>query len=403
MEIGPIWRALSKNRAGFILIGLQIAVTMAIMVNAVAIMQERTREMGRPSGMDEANIFTLRSTGFVPDMDMRSLIEEDLHAIRSVPGVVDATASNSFPLRQGGSAMSFQVEPGQGEETTGAATYRTDEHALASFGLELVDGSNFAPNEVNWRPEDSNQWPGTVIVSEAFARAIFPGESGSPLGKTIYVEETQPLEIVGIVRTLQAPWKGWDEVEHAMLVPQRSDGRFQNYVIRTEPGMRDALMPQIETMLAESNRNRLIQSVRTMDEVRARSYMADEAMIKMLAFIVTLLIVITGLGIVGLASFNVSRRTRQIGIRRALGATRGEIVRHFQVENFLVTTLGILVGAMLAVALNMAMVNAFALTPLSWYLVPAAMLVLWLVGQAAVIGPAQRASRVSPAIATRSG
>ncbi|MGB5581216.1 MAG: FtsX-like permease family protein, partial [Woeseia sp.] len=103
------------------------------------------------------------------------------------------------------------------------------------------------------------------------------------------------------------------------------------------------------------------------------------------------------------ASFSVSRRTRQIGIRRALGATQPAILRHFMTENFIISSVGIVFGAILAVSLNMAMVQAFDLTPMAWYVIPAAMIVLWLVGQAAVAGPARRASRISPAIATRSG
>lgn len=187
-----------------------------------------------------------------------------------------------------------------------------------------------------------------------------------------------------------------------MLVPQRRDDDFVRYIIRTEPGFRDQLMPQIEELLATSNPDRIIQSVRTMDDVRKMAYLGEAAMIKLLSFVVALLTVITGLGIVGLASFNVSRRTRQIGIRRALGATRVSIVRHFMVENFLVSTIGVAMGGILAVALNMLLVEKFALEPMAWYVIPSAMVSLWLVGQAAVAGPARRASNVTPAIATRS-
>lgn len=403
MELGPIWRALTRNKAGSVLIGLQIAVTMAIMVNAVAIIQERTRDMGRPSGTDEANIFTLSSTAFVPDVDMRSLIDEDLAAIRELPGVVDAIATNSFPLRQGGSARRFQVEPGTGKETTTGAVYYSDEHAINAFGTNLVDGANFAPNQVLWAEENSSDWPATVIVTEAFAKSMFPDATGSYVGRTIFVDDTKPVQIIGIVDALQAPWRNWGELEHAVLVPQRRIGQFQSYVVRTEPGQRDRLLTEVEEMLATSNKNRIIQSVQTMEEVRRQSYLSDSAMIKMLGFIVTLLIVITGLGIVGLASFNVSRRTRQIGIRRALGATKTQVINHFQLENLLVSGAGIVLGAALAIALNLYMVNAFSLAPMAWYVVPAAMLAMWLVGQLAVLGPARRASRISPAIATRSG
>jgi putative ABC transport system permease protein len=403
MEFGPIWRSLKRNKAGYILIATQIAVTMAIMINSIAIMQQRGQDIARPSGTDEANIFTFTSTAFVPETDMRSLIEEDLDTIRRLPGVVDVVATNSFPLRQGGSASGFALEPGAGKDSVSAAYYLVDEHGVAAFGVNVIDGANFAPNEVIWAAEDSNDWPGTAIVSQAFAKAMFPEEKGSYVGKTMFFDEVRPVQIVGVVERLQAPWKGWEEFEYAMLVPMRRDVDYQNYVVRTEPGLRDTLMPQVEEMLSQSNKNRIIQNVRTMDEVRTLSYLGDSAMIKMLTFIVTLLLVITGLGIVGLASFNVSRRTRQIGIRRALGATKTQVVRYFQVENFLVSGLGITVGAILAVALNFMLVSNFSLRPLSWYVVPVAMLVMWSVGQLAVIGPARRASRVSPAIATRSG
>jgi putative ABC transport system permease protein len=161
-------------------------------------------------------------------------------------------------------------------------------------------------------------------------------------------------------------------------------------------------MPQVEEMLAGSNPDRIVRSMSTMTETRARSYLEDSAMIKLLVFIVSLLTAITGLGIVGLASFNVARRTRQIGTRRALGASRPAILRYFLLENFLVSSVGIVSGAILAVGLNIWMVQMFDLTPVAWYIIPAAMIALWLVGQAAVLGPARRASLVPPAVATRS-
>lgn len=403
MELGPIWRALLKNKAGYILIALQIAVTMAIMVNSVAIIQQRINDMGRPSGTDEENIFTLGSTAFVPDTDMRSLIDEDLALIRGTPGVVAAIATNSFPLRQGGWSMFLQNEAGAGKPGTGTAIYFSDEHAINAFGTNLVEGKNFAPNQVSWNNREEHTWPPMGIVTRALAETMFPDEQGSVIGKTVYINDNDPVTIIGVVDRLQAPWKGWEQVEQSMLVPQRRDGEFQRYVIRTEPGYRDELMPQIEEALAQSNKNRIIQGVRTMTEVRNRSYLADVAMVKMLTFMIVLLTAITGFGIVGLASFSVSRRTRQIGIRRALGATQPAILRYFMTENFIISSVGIVLGAILAVSLNMFMVEAFALKPMAWYVIPAAMIVLWLVGQAAVAGPARRASRISPAIATRSG
>jgi putative ABC transport system permease protein len=405
MDIGPIWRAMLKNKAGFILIALQIAVTMTIMVNAFAIIQERTRNAARASGLDEANTFAFASASFAEyDREgLKSLIDEDLALIRGLPGVINAVGTNSFPLRQGGWSMGLQLEPGnQSTDSVGAAIYFVDEHGVDTFASNIIDGKNFTPNQVAWSIEDDDTWPAHGIITEALGKDLFPDEEGSYVGKTFYVNDNDPVNIVGVVETLQAPWPGWGGVEKSMLVPQRRISEFQRYVVRAEPGYRDELMPQIEQLLSNSNAERIVRDMTIMEDVRESAYLDDSALVKILSFIVGMLTIITGLGIVGLASFNVSRRTRQIGIRRALGATKPAIVSYFMVENFLVSSVGVVVGGILSVALNVAMVEAFALEPLAWYVIPLAMIILWIVGQAAVAGPARRASNITPAIATRS-
>lgn len=405
MDIGPIWRAMLKNKAGFILIALQIAVTMTIMVNAFAIMQERANNAGRDSGMDEANTFALASAYF-DDYDydvMKALIDEDLALIRGLPGVRNAVATNSFPLRQGGWSMSLQLEPGtQTTDAVGTAIYFVDEHGVDTFDVTVIEGKNFAPEQVSWKILDDNTWPAYGLITEALAKEIFPDEPGSVVGKTVYINDNDPVSIIGVIDRLQAPWESWTGVERTMLVPQRRTSEFQRYLIRAEPGYRDVLMPQVEELLSNSNKDRIIRDVTTMEQVRKLAYLGDTALIKILTFVVILLTIITGLGIVGLASFNVSRRTRQIGIRRALGATKSAIVRYFMVENLIVSGIGLAFGGVLSVALNMMMVEAFAIEPLAWYVIPLAMLALLIVGQAAVAGPARRASNIAPAIATRS-
>ena len=404
MEIGPIWRVLMRNKSSYILIALQIAVTMALMVNAIAIIQERTRLKGRPSGVDEEGIFQLYSTTFAQDLDFQSLVAEDLDAIRNHPGVVDAVLTNSMPLRQGGWSQGLKVEPGEENEDTGVAIYFVDEHGVNTFGVELVAGRVFSSTDVSWfNPDAGPKWPGSVIVTRAMATELFPDFSAAEVvGQVAYIENDIPLTIVGVMDRMQAPWKGWNGVERAMLVPMKRGDGFARYVVRAEPGYRDEVMPQIEELLAGRDTGRIVEGMQTMTDVRSDAYQQDSAMIKLLLFIVCLLTAITSLGIVGLASFSVARRTRQIGTRRALGATRHAILRYFMLENFLISSVGVVVGAVLAVGLNIWMVEVFNLTPIAWYIIPAAMLVLWLVGQLAVYGPARRASLVSPASATRS-
>ena len=114
------------------------------------------------------------------------------------------------------------------------------------------------------------------------------------------------------------------------------------------------------------------------------------------------LLLVTALGIIGLASFWVQQRRRQIGIRRALGATRGDILRYFQTENFLIVTGGIVLGMALAFGLNLMLMKLYELPRLPLYYLPIGALVLWGLGQLAVLAPALRAAAVPPVVATRS-
>ncbi|HEY5567314.1 MAG TPA: FtsX-like permease family protein, partial [Gammaproteobacteria bacterium] len=231
---------------------------------------------------------------------------------------------------------------------------------------------------------------------------LFPDDPTFGVGKTVYIADTEPMTIVGVVDRLQSPWSGWTEaVERAMLVPEHLVNDSTAYLIRAEPGQRDSLMPRIETLLADSEDGRIIRDIRTMEETRQSSYEVNRALINILTFTVVILVAITTLGVAGLTSFNVTRRTKQIGTRRALGATRTAILRYFLAENFLFTAIGVTLGALLAVGINVLLVEVFSIPRFSWYLLPTAMLTLLAIGQLAVLVPARRAASVPPAIATR--
>lgn len=401
MEFGPIWRAMTRNKIGAILIALQIAVTMAIMVNAISIMQEKSRLMNRVSGLDEHNLFSIVSIGFAPGFNERVTIEEDLAALRALPGVVNAIQTNATPLSGSGWGMNLQTEPGEGLDGTGVGLYFVDEHGVDTLGVNLIAGENFSETDITWRGLSSNNWPDKAIITRATAESLFPDDWESALGQTVYIDDDAPLTITGILEKMQGSWPSWEGFERVMLSPNHTlfDGTF--YLIRTEPGMRDKLMPQVEELLAASNKDRIVRSMRSMDETRERIYRSESSMIKILTFTIVLLIAVTSLGIVGLASFSVNRRTKQIGTRRALGASKVAVLRYFMTENFIISLIGVLIGAALTIGLNIVMIESFSLTRIAWYLVPVAMLLMLGIGQAAVFGPARKASAVPPAVATR--
>jgi putative ABC transport system permease protein len=140
----------------------------------------------------------------------------------------------------------------------------------------------------------------------------------------------------------------------------------------------------------------------TLGDLRHRYFRNDRAMAGMLVGVIAALLLVTALGIVGLASFWVAQRRKQIGVRRALGATRSDILRYFQTENFLIVSFGIGLGMVLAFGLNLALMSHYELPRLPLYYLPIGALSLWVLGQLAVLAPALRAAAVPPVVATRS-
>lgn len=401
-EIGPIFRAMLRNKVGAILIALQIAVTMTIIVNSVYIIVERSKEMQRESGVDEENSFFLTSVGFAENFNVPITVEEDMNVLRGLPGIVDAIQINAVPNSGSGWSMGLKTQPGAEFDGVGTAVYMVDEHGINALDVEIIAGENFAPTDISLREVGQVDWPDKTILTKAMAENLFPDIGYQQVvGKTVYINDTDPMIVVGIIDQLQAPWVGWNNLENVMLSPERMDFKGSRYFIRTEPGQRDAIMKQVEELLANSNKGRLIRGMRSLEEARERSYRGHTAMIKILSTVMVILTIVTALGIVGLASFSVNQRKKQIGTRRALGASQAAIVRYFMLENFLISSMGVVLGAVLTIGLNIILVNTFGLDRIDWFYVPIGMLVLWIVGQGAVFGPAKKAANIPPALATR--
>jgi putative ABC transport system permease protein len=412
MEIRPIISALMRSKVALILIGLQIALTLAIVCNALFIISQRIETMGRPSGMNEADTFMITSNGFGANFDTKNAFVEDLALIRNLPGVVDASPINTVPMSDGGWSEAINMAPGQKVATTGAAIYFVDEHGINTYDVHLVAGRNFKPEEITTRDRASVDWPPGIIITKAMADRLYPGQDA--VGKQLYLadpDKSKPQTVIGVIDHLQVPWpRGFSfngdraAVNYSVLVPQMTAyGSSTRYLIRTEPGRRDELMKTVETKLIDSNHNRIVRSLKSMQAIRADCYVEDRAMMIILGTVIFCLLTITALGIVGLASFWVTPRTRLFGPGRARGAPRGSILRYFLTENFLITTGGLMLGAILTYGFSfwlMAHVSEAKLLP--WGYLPVGFVVLWLLGQLAVLGPATRAAQVPPAIATRS-
>ncbi len=409
MQIKPILSAMRHHKAGVLLIALQIALTLAIVCNALFIIQQRLAHLSEPTGIDETSVFVISNqwAGQSSESQVDAQIQADMTALRQLPSVRDASPSDSYPLRGTGWDDYIMLTPEQTEKTTDADVYLGDEHLLDTLGVKLIAGRNFRMGEVGRLGARQNVASPIVIVTKALADRLYP--DGSALGKSFYEMSKTPSTIVGIVELLQnqsvRTWKTAYAYQ-SVIRPLREvnlGGTF--YIVRAKPGQLAAAMREVPKALYAQSRLRIIDSKDgelSFAEVRRRIYETDRGMAIMMGIICVVLLAITAAGIVGLTSFWVGQRRRQIGVRRALGATRADILSYFLTENLLITVGGVLVGIVLAIGINLWMVTQFEMARLSPIYVLIGVVVLLLLGQGAVLAPARRASNVPPVEATRS-
>jgi putative ABC transport system permease protein len=396
--------AIYRKKAGAVLIAVQIAVTLAILSNALALIVDRLSWSARSTGIDEGNIFFVYTTTVDKSADLAALQSADLALLRSIPGVANAYATNSYPLEGGGFSMDVSLTRDQKTPSAHISYYFGDEQALNTLGVKLLAGRNFTASDVVDRGGGgAAPTAAGIIVTRTLAQRLFP--AGDALGKSIYVDTDNPVPIIGIMDRLLGPFvaaTGFNSTftENTALAPFRPIGESVTYAIRVNPGKIHEVMQAVASQLAAINGVRIIDAT-SMTEVRAKAYRSNRGLILLLAAIALILVAVTAFGMVGLTSYWVAQRRRQIGIRRALGANSAAILRLFQKENLVIASSGSITGMLLAVALNLWLVNRFEMIRLGYGYVIGSGIAMLLLGQAAVLWPALRAAQISPALAIR--
>ena len=409
MEIRPILSTLMRHKTAATLIVLEIALTCAIICNALFMIGERITQVNEASGLAENELVRVQLIPIGNDENAAAQTRSDLAALRARPGVTAATVLNQVPFVNSSWNSGVRLKDDQTQSTMNATTYMAENQFIKTLGLKLVAGRDFLPDEF-LEFEAVNNGGASVsipatIITRVMADRLFPGED--PIGKTFYSWGDAPIRVVGVVEHLVRPSMqgGPSQREYSMVFPIRpSYDVGGNYVIRTSPERRDEVLKASVELLRKNGPTRIIldDNTKTIEQLRSEFYQAPRSMAWLLGAVCLALLFVTALGIVGLASFWVQQRTKQIGVRRALGATRGQILRYFQTENFLLATIGIVLGMLLAYGINQLLMGKYELPRLPLYYLPLGAVALWLLGQVAVFGPARKAASVPPAVATRS-
>ncbi|MBS0381545.1 MAG: ABC transporter permease [Proteobacteria bacterium] len=404
MQIQPILAALKKHKIPAFLIVLEIALACAVLCNTVFMIGQRISEIHLPNAIDEAGVSVINVNGIDPKT-ANADIPRDLDALRQIPGVTAAAAFNMFPLGNNSWNTDVGTSPDSlfAKDSPNIAEYMFTKGGPEAIGMRLLEGRFFTDEEYAGSKLGDNYLPTShvVVVTQSLAQRLWPGESA--LGKRVWIGQQQNYTVVGVVANVLRPGQNGGGIGHfywAMFLPVSPAAGIQNYVVRSAPQARDRVLRDSVAKLEALSPSVVVKG-QAFTEIRNKFFADARSMVWMLVLVCVVMLAVTAFGIVGLTSFWVGQRRRQIGIRRAVGATRAHILQYFQTENFLLSTAGVVIGMVLAFGINLYLMQHYQLNRLPWYYLPASAIALWLLGQLAVLGPALRAANVPPVVATR--
>jgi putative ABC transport system permease protein len=402
MQIKPILAALRKHRLATLLIAMEIALACAVLCNACFLIATRVGAMKLHSGVDEAELAQIKLD--CDDCNGSDLNARVLAGLGKLPGVRSVSVINAVPFGDHAGTAGITLDAA-GQRFGGVVDfYVAGPGSFQALGLKLVAGPLPAPDDYQpvdgFVPANAPVW-----VTRALADHLWPG--ASPLGKEFWMDHFR-FRVAGVLAHLARPGGGEGGPatrEWSVFVPALPGKDLSGvYLLRAEPGRLTQVLREARAAAARLAPEAVLdqQASRSIGELREAYFQADRAMAGILVGVIVALLLVTALGIVGLASFWVGQRRKQIGVRRALGATRVDILRYFQIENFLIVGFGIALGMLLAYALNVSLMKFYELPRLPLFYLPVGALALWALGQLAVLAPALRAAAVPPVVATRS-
>lgn len=401
--MGPIFRSLMKSRLGAALIVLQIAMTVAVLANVVSIVKERLVYINTPSGLDEKQIAGFDASALDFKSDPMQRIEAERAVLADLPGIEALSFINSLPLSGGGWSLGIQADLSPKAKNIGVALYMGPQDLRQALGVELLEGRDFDAREITSISTGPIE-PKVVMLTESVARELFPNKSA--IGGRVTLRDgadTLGSEVIGVVKDFARPWVSTENPYRNVLVPFVWGGGSYNVLIRAKAGTDvSAVTTEARNRLANAFRQSVYsEKIQVISELRDEAYSSDFTLTVLISSFAVLLLGVTVLGMIGLASFWVNQRTRTIGVRRALGARKVDIERYFRLENLLLTGLGSGLGLLLAYALNYFLSQHANMAMLPLWPALVGVLVLVLIGQLAVTRPARAASLIPPALATR--
>jgi putative ABC transport system permease protein len=386
------------------LVVLEVALALLLLTGSGLLLKSfarlRTVELGFKSDRLLTMSLRLASSGYKDPVQRVNYFQQTLASLQRLPGVQAAGICFSLPMTGDGATDPVWIEgrpvPSKGEEPVLRGGSVSADY-FKTMGIQFRQGRTFTEDEV---------WQGraVIIVNEAFARRFFPGEDA--IGKRIKAGYGSPpySTIVGVVTNHIQPGidnRIWEEMFYPYVNTADPPLSQMNLVVRTlgDPG---SISSAIVNELRRTDRQLAITRIRTMDDLRASALNSDRFNLSLLGSFALLALLLAALGIYGVITYTTAQRTREFGIRMALGAQTGAVLKLVAKEGMKLTLIGMALGLLASFALTRLMKSLlFEVSATDPSTLSVVVLVLVGVALLACYFPARRATKVDPLVALR--
>jgi predicted permease len=394
-----------RARAG--LVSSEIALALILMIGAGLMIESFRRVSAVDPGFDANGLITMRlapSPNRYDSLDRRNAFyHRVVDRVREIPGLKSVAAIDGLPFSDGGFDNSFSIDgrpdPPAGEYLK-ADIRRIDPGYFATMGISLVEGRTFTV-------ADRTDAPPVAIISQSMARKYWPNERATGKRLTIHFGPPEGIraEIVGVAADVRSAFDAKPNDYIYMHYPQGRNVAQMDLVLRSDTRTKvstAALGRAVRAAVASIDPDQPVYRIRTMDSMLSVSLATRRFQMLLLGLFAALAACLAAVGLYGVLAYSVQARTKEIGIRTALGANKGQVSALVLREALKLTAIGVVAGVMGALGLTRLLSNLlYGVRPTDSSIFMAVSLLLLAVAVAAGYIPARRAARIDPMIALR--
>lgn len=401
MNFKALIKSLLLRKFATSLLLLQLTLTLALLVNSTMIALDTYGKINQPKGLKDESLlvvqYTPTSSAFDDSNFYRSIIDQDLAKIKMLPGVINAAPANQSPMQYGGWNGNMHPADNPEKEKLNSelryvADFYGDANLIETLGVKLLEGRFLNESD---RIDENTQQP-SLVITESLAKALFDDQSA--LGQL-----TNRGMVVGVLKDFKIRIDKPMNIQYAAFYNRiiTRGNLTMRYFIQVDKAQMKQVQSQLNELLINNHAERDIRNIYSFSTHTERMLNQDIGLVKLFSVLCLLMIFVTAISCFAHAQFHITKQTKLIGIRRALGASKRDILLYVFSENWLLNGLGLLLGLIMVFAVNVLLSNAITVSQPDMLVYLLCCILIVVISTFATWVPAWQTSRIAPVVATR--